>query len=568
MGQKIVIIGGVACGPKAAARARRRDPEAEITIIERKPHVSYASCGLPYYVGGVVPDIDKLISTTHGTFRDPDYFHHVKNINAMINTEALAIDRDKKEVRIKDLQTGNESSLPYDQLVLSTGASPQVPPLPGADLDRIWNLWSMKDAQVIREKIEAGEADRICVIGAGLIGIESCEALMNQAVDTHLVDIMPQVLYGPLDQDMAELVSYALREENIEICLCQGVKSFEGENGQVKKVITEAGEIETDAVILAMGAKPNIELAKDSGLDIGDLGAIKVDEYLKTNDPHIFAGGDCVENHHLVTGQKTWNPLGSTANMHGRVIGDNLTGMDSTFPGVLGTGIMKTLGTNVGYTGITDSKAGELGFDTVTGINTANDKSHFFPGGKDLAIKLVADKTTRRVLGCQVVGAGDVARVVDAAASALRYGATLEDLAYMDFCYAPPFGAPVTPLANAANIALNKLSGMAETISAFELFELLGSDRDFVMIDVRTQGELKARPPIEDKRSIAIDMHEIRQKADELPRDKPLIIICQLGQRSYEVLQMLKGKGFQNAKSLEGGLRIFTRTTKPESDKQ
>ncbi len=563
MGQKIVVIGGVACGPKAAARARRRDPDAEITIIERKPHVSYASCGLPYYVGGVVPEIDKLISTTHGTFRDPDYFDHVKNIKAMINTEALAIDRDKKEVRIKDLETQSESTLSYDYLVMSTGASPQAPPIPGIDLDRIWNLWSMKDAQQIREKIEAGEADRVCVVGAGLIGIESCEALMNQAVDTHLVDIMPQVLYGPLDPDMAELVAHALRQENIELCLCQGVKSFEGENGRVTKVVTEAGEIETDAVILAMGARPNIELAKDCGLEIGEVGAIKVDEYLRTSDPAIYAGGDCVENHHLVTGQKSWNPLGSTANMHGRVIADNITGLEAKFPGVLGTGIMKTLGTNVGYTGITETRAEELGYETVTGINTGNDKSHFIPGGKDLAIKIVADKKSRKVLGCQVVGAGDVARIVDSAAAALRYGATIEDLAYMDFCYAPPFGAPITPLANAANIALNKLSGMAETVSAFELLEMIDSDRDFLMIDVRTEGELKIRPPIEDPRSRAIDMHDFREKTDELPKDKPLILICQLGQRSYEVLQMLKGEGFKNAKSLEGGLRIFTRTQKP-----
>ncbi len=565
MGQKIVVIGGVACGPKAAARARRCDPEAEITIVERKPHVSYASCGLPYYVGGVVPEIDKLISTTHGTYRDPDYFDHVKDIKAMINTEALAIDRDRKEVRIKDLTSGSESSLSYDKLVVSTGASPQTPPIPGADLDRIWNLWSMQDAQEIREKIEAGEADRICVIGAGLIGLECCEAFMNQAVDTHLVDIMPQVLYGPLDPDMAELVAHALRQENIELCLCQGVSSFEGENGRVTKVVTEAGDIETDAVILAMGARPNIELAGGCGLEIGDVGAIKVDEYLRTSDPHIFAGGDCVENLHLVTGKKSWNPLGSTANMHGRVIGDNLAGRESKFPGVLGTGVMKTLGMNVGYTGITDTKAQELGFETVTGINTANDKSHFIPGGKDLAIKVVADRKSRKVLGCQVIGAGDVARIVDSAASALRYGAVLEDIAYMDFCYAPPFGAPITPLANAANIALNKLSGMAETVSAFELHELLASDTDFLMVDVRTKGELEIRPPIEDPRSRAIDMHEIREKADELPKDKPLIFICQLGQRSYEVLQMLKGKGFKNAKSLEGGLRIFTRTQKPEA---
>ena len=555
MGRKIVVIGGVACGPKAAARARRHDQEAEITIIERREYVSYASCGLPYYVGGVVPELDGLLKTSHGTLRDVDYFDHVKDIKVLCGTDAVAIDRQKKEVRIRNLASGEESLVSYDTLVLATGASPVRPPVPGIDLENVWNLWTLRDADIIRQRIEEGEADRVCVIGAGLIGLEACEALVNQAVEVALVEMMPHALYGPLDADMAALVAHALEEQDVELHLGEAVKALEGEDGRVVRVVTDKASLDVDAVIVGAGARPEVSLAKACGLELGETGAIVVDRHMRTSDPDIYAGGDCVENEHLVTGRKVWIPLGSTANRHGRVIGDNATGHDVHFTGVQGTGVMKCLGLNVGYTGISDTAARSLGYDTVTSMNTCNDKSHFFPGGKGLVVKFVCEKASRKLLGCQVVGAGDVARNVDAAASALRFGATLDDMAEMDFCYAPPYGAPITPLGNAAYIASNKLAGMAEAISALELRALLRTEEDFMLVDVRSKGELEVRPPIEDPRSQAIDMHVFREKVDSLPRDKKIIVVCQLGQRSYEILQILRSKGFDRAVYLEGGLK-------------
>jgi len=559
MGQKIVIIGGVACGPKAAARARRRDPEAEITIVERSEYPSYASCGLPYYVAGVVPEIDQLLTTSFGTVRDVPYFHDVKNIRVLTRTEAVAIDREQKSVKIKSLESGEEDSLPYDKLVLATGARPKKLPVPGIDLENVWNLWTLPDATLMREVIEEGEADRICIIGAGLIGLEAAEALVNQAVETTMIDFMPQVLYGFLDPEMAELVANALRSENIVLGLGEGVKALEGEDGKVTKVVTDKREIEVDGVILAVGAAPSVELARECGLEFGETGAVKVDACLRTSDPNILAGGDCVENVHIVTGKKVWVPLGSTANIHGRLIGDNLTGGESTYPGIVGTGIMRTLGTSAGATGLSETVARDMGYDTVSAVAPYNDKSHYYPGGKNVTIKVVGDRSTGKLLGVQVVGPGDVARIVDASAAALRFGSTLEDLGDMDFAYAPPFGTPIEPLGNTANIARNKREGLAEAIGPLELRDLLATSTDFLLIDVRTQGELEVRPPIDDPRARHIDVSVLRSQLPSLPKDKLVLVVCQLGQRAYDVQCALKGAGFREAKFLEAGLNVFAR---------
>lgn len=557
MSSRIVIIGGVACGPKAAARARRRDSEARITIIERRSYVSYASCGLPYYVGGVTPELEALLTTTYGQVRDPDYFAGVKDIQALTGVEAVAIDRAEKTVRVRRLDSGEESSIPYDKLALATGARPKKPDCPGVDLDQVWTLWSLEDARIMRERIEAGAADRVCVIGAGLIGLESCEALVNQAVEVTLIELMPQVLPGLLDPEMAALVEAALRDQKISLRLGEGLESISGENGKVVRVKTGSGEIETDAVILAMGAAPNIELARAAGLELGECGAIKVDDHLRTSDPEIFAGGDCVENRHLITGRAAWHPLGSIANLHGRVIGDNLTGNDAVFPGVLGTGIMRTLGVNVGFSGLTESAARKLGYQVVTAINAAHDKSHVYPGGKDLNIKLVADEKSRKLLGGQVVGAGEAARVVDAVAASLRLGATIDQLADLDFCYAPPFGTPITPLAATAAIAQNKAAGIARTISPLELGELLESKEDFTLLDIRFPAELEARPPINDPRLALLPINELRARIGELRPDRKTIVVCQTGVRSYEGQRTLSNAGFKDARFLEGGMKLF-----------
>jgi NADPH-dependent 2,4-dienoyl-CoA reductase/sulfur reductase-like enzyme/rhodanese-related sulfurtransferase len=559
MGQKIVVIGGVACGPKAAARARRRDPEAEITIIERQEYISYASCGLPYYLAGVVPELNQLLSLSFGALRDPRFFNEVKDIEVLTRTEALAIDRDKKRVRIRSLAGNEERDLNYDQLVLATGARPKRPTVPGLDLEGVYHLWTLPDAVALRERIEAGQVERVCIVGAGLIGLEAAEALVNQAVEVSIIEFMPYVLSGQLDPEMAALVEDGLREAKVALFCGEAVTEIVGFEGKVKKVVSDRRELEVDAVLLAAGAEPDTRLATACGLALGETGAIRVDEHLRTSDPFIFAGGDGVENIHLVSGQKVWVPLGSIANLHGRVIGNNLTGEKDSFPGILGTGIMKVMGLNVAYTGLTETKARQLGYETASALGPFNDKSHYYPGGKNLVIKLVADNRTGKVLGLQVAGPGDAARIVDTGAAALRFHATLDELANIDFAYAPPFGIPIEPLAQTANILRNKRHGLGRGTHPLALQQLLAGNDDFIILDVRSQGEREARPPIADPRVRAIDLFQVRKEIDRLPKDKPLIALCQVGQRAFDVQCALTGAGFKQASYLEGGLNVFLR---------
>jgi len=559
MGQKIIVIGGVACGPKAAARARRRDPEAEITIIERGPFISYAGCGLPYYIGGVVEDLEGLMRTSFGTLRDRLYFDQVKDIKVLARTEAVKIEREKKTVRVRDLESGRESEMAYDKLVLATGASPVRPPIPGMELENVFTLRRPSEADVIRKKIEAGEADRVCIIGAGRIGLEVAEALSNQAVETSMVDAAPQVLPGLLDPDMAALVADALRKEKVALFLSERVKSFAGANGRAVKVVTEQREIETDAVIVAVGVKPEVTLAQAAGLELGGTGAILVDDHLRTSDPDIFAGGDCVENYHLVSRDKVWVPLGSTANRHGRVIGDNLTKGDAKFPGIVGTGILRTLGMNIGATGITEQKARELGHDVIACLAPSGDRSHFYPGGKPIVIKLVADRKTGKLLGGQIAGPGDVARRLDTIAAVLSFGGSIDDLGDLDLSYAPPFGTAIEAVAHAANILRNKRDGMAETISPQRLQEILASSEEALILDVRSKAEWDALGRIEDPRARRVSMEELRSALPGLPRGKPVIVICQAGARSYEAVCSLRGAGFKDARFVDGGMSVFLR---------
>jgi NADPH-dependent 2,4-dienoyl-CoA reductase/sulfur reductase-like enzyme/rhodanese-related sulfurtransferase len=549
----------VACGPKAAARARRRDPEAQITVVERGPFVSYAGCGLPYYIGGVVEDLEGLMRTSFGAVRDLLYFDKVKDIKVMARTEAGKIDRGNRLVRVKALSSGEESRLAYDKLVLATGAAPVKPPIPGMELENVFTLRRPEEAEVIRKKIEAGQADRVCIIGAGRIGLEVAEALSNQAVETTVIDVAAQVLPGVLDPDLAAVVAHTLRQEKVTLLLAEGVRSFAGMGGKAVKVVTDKREIETDAVIVAVGVRPEVTLAREAGLELGCTGAILVDDHLRTSDPAIFAGGDCVESLNMVTGEKTWVPLGSTANRHGRVIGDNLTGGDSAFPGLVGTGILRTLGLNVGSTGLTSVRARECGYDTISCLAPSGDKSHFYPGGKQIIVKLVADKKSGKLLGGQVIGPGDVARRLDAIAASLSMGASVDDLGDMDLSYAPPFGTAIEAVAHAANILRNKRAGLALSMSPFELKDLLDSDRDALILDVRGSHELESAGKIQDPRCRHLVMEDLRSAIPGLAQDKPVIVICQAGQRSYEAVCALRGAGFKNARFVEGGMSVFLR---------
>lgn len=552
---RIVVIGGVACGPKAAARARRLDANANITLIEQGEHISYAGCGLPYFVGGTVPELDGLMTTSYGKVRDAEYFSAVKDLDVRLGTVAESIDREAKAVSVRHLESGETESIPYDKLVIATGAKPWAPPIEGLDLDRSLSLHVPSDAKTMRELIEGGEVDHTVIIGAGRTGLETAEAMFGQAVDVTIVELADHVLPTMIDPDIAEILVASLPKAAATIRTGEKVLRIEGnDRGCVAKVVTDKQEIECDMVLTAIGVRPNVELARQAGLDIGQAGGISVDDHCRTSDPDIYAGGDCVESVNRLTSKKVLAPLGSVANRHGRVIGDNITGGDALFPGVVGTGILKTLGVNVAGTGLTETQARDLGYEVETCLVPSHDHAHYYPGGKSFIAKFVVDRKTSKVLGAQFVGPGDIAKRLDVVATAITFGATLDDLAGLDLGYAPPFSTALDSVTNAANVVANKLAGLARTIHATDLKARIEKGDHVVVLDVREAAEVEASA-IGVGRVVAIPLSELRSRAGELPSDKQIVCLCPMGIRSYEASLILRGAGLSDVCFADGGLK-------------
>jgi len=561
MTDRLVIIGGVACGPKAAARARRRNPNVEIVIIERGGHVSYAGCGLPYYVGGTIGELEHLWGTQFGLARDVSYFDLVKGIDVRLHTEAIGIDRENKRVQLRNVETDERSELEYGQLVLATGGTPLRPPIEGLDLERVFSLHVPEDAARMRELIEADEVEQAVIVGGGSIGLEAAESLFAHAVDINVVEQKAHLLPALLDADMAALVADELRKNEVEIFTSENVVRIEGDaNGTVQKVVTDKREIETDMVLVAAGVRPNVDLARQAGLQIGETGGIAVDENLRTSDRVFFAGGDCVECHDRITGEKICVPLGSTANKHGRVIGDNLAGGEERFPGIIGTAILKSLGLNIARTGLTFTKAKELGFDAIATQTPSLDRAHYYPGGKFIFVSLVADRNTQKLLGAQIVGAGVVSKRIDVVATALTFGATLKDISDLDLSYAPPFSTAVDSVAHAANHTRNQIDGVAKAIDSEELERMLASGAEFIVLDVRQPNEV-ALNKIDDPHVQCVPLTELRKHKFDISPDMEIVVLCQSGMRGYEGYRTLESMGFSRAKFLQGGIKAWVRTT-------
>jgi len=555
--RRIVIVGGVACGPKAAARARRRDPDAEITLIEKGDCLSYAGCGLPYYIGGGVRAIDGLVSTTFGVMRDQRYFEDYKGIHVRTRTLAEEIDRERCVLRVKDLGSGEVEEIPYDNLVLATGGSPIELPVPGMDLGRVFSLHVPADALRIRELVEAGDVDRAVLIGGGRVSHETSEALFAHAVDSVIVELEDQILPDALDPEMAALVAAELRANDAEIYTSEKTIRLEGnDQGDVCRVVTERQTIDADMVLVAVGVRPNSELAQNAGLEITSSGAIAVDEYLRTSDPKIYAGGDCVECPHLLAGESVYAPLGSTANRHGRIIGDNVTGGQEKFPGIVGTWGMKVMRINVAATGWTEREARNRGRRVETCLMPSPDHAHYFPGGKFLTIKMVVDSDSRKLLGAQVIGPGDVTKRIDILATALRFGATVDDVASLDLVYAPPYSLAMDSVIHAANTIRNKLSGLVDSVTPLELRERVRAGEPVVVVDVREPAEGE-KSPIQGVDVQPLPLGELRKRVNELPRDKDLVCACAIGTRGYEAALTIRGAGFPRALFLDGGVRVW-----------
>lgn len=552
---KIVVIGGVAAGTKAAARARRREPGADITIIEKDKYISYAGCGMPFYLSGQVREFDNLFTTSYGVVRNEDYFRNEKGINVLTGTEAVAIDRAGKRVEVITLATGQRSFIEYDKLVIATGSVPLVPPIEGLDLQGVYRLNHPEDALSIKSALEEGVSGAV-VIGAGLIGLEAVDALMKLKIFVNVVELRDQVLPGLLDKDMAAPFALRLEETGVELSLGRKVLKLEGEDGKVTAVVTDQGKIETEMVIVAVGVRPNVKLAKETGLEIGETGAIAVNEYLQTSDPDIYALGDCVETKHLISGKKVYVPLASTANRQGRVAGDNITGGSSKFKGILGTAVMKVMGLNVARTGLGEEQARSLGYEVVTSLNPTFDATHYYPQHGKVFLKVIVDAKSRRVLGSQGFGPGDVSKRIDVYAAAMNFGATLDDVADIDTGYAPPFNTPIDPLHHSVNIIRNKIEGLAPGITPFEVKEKFDRGDDFVFLDVRTEPQFRPKH-IKDDRVMLVPLGELRRRIEEIPREKEIITSCVLGVRAYEALRALKGAGFENVKFMEGSLEAW-----------
>jgi len=548
---RIVVIGGTACGPKAAARARRCDPQAQITIVEQGEDLSTATCGLPYYVSGVIDSQSDLVARRHDFFRD------VMNIQVLTRTKAVAIDRKAHKVEIFSLETNRVSDIGYDKLILATGGIPVVPDLEERHLRGVFTLTKVKDANALRNLLSPPESRKAVIIGAGLIGLEMAEAFTSQGLEVTVVEALDWVLPTLLDSEVAAYIEKHLRRKDVNLLLGQHVIGFEGDkNGWVRKVITEDTEVETSLVLLALGTRPNTSLAQNAELTLGSTGGIVVNQYLQTSDPDIYAGGDCVENVNRITQQKMLAPLGSTANKHGRVIGTNVTGGCETFAGVLGTAIAKVFDYNVARVGLSELQAREANYDVVTSLVPSYEHAIYYPNGKEILVKLVAEKSNNRLLGGQVVGPGETAKRIDVLATALTFGAVVDDLANLDLAYAPPYNSAMDPLHNAANVIRNKQSGYAKALTPMEVKDKLENGEDFIFLDVRLPGEWETCR-IEATQVRLLPLRELRAKLDELPKDREIVTFCQTSVRAYQAQRILNGAGFESIEFMDGSIAAW-----------
>jgi NADPH-dependent 2,4-dienoyl-CoA reductase/sulfur reductase-like enzyme/rhodanese-related sulfurtransferase len=548
--KNIVIIGGGACGPKTAARARRLDHNAQITMIQDEALISYAGCGLPYYISGSVKSRNALL------VRDADAFKKISNVDVLINTKVESIDRVDHKVNVTDQQTGRKYALNYDKLVIATGANPVVPLLEGINLRGVHILKRVPDADEIIGLMTESVAKKAVIIGAGLIGVEMAEALVVRGFEVTMVEALDTVLPALLDDEVAGLLANHLKSKRVVLKLGQKIVRFEGEDGRLRRALTDKETIEADIAILAIGVRPDSKLAKEAGLQIGPFGDIVVNDYLQTSDPDIYAGGDCIANVSLLTGQRVFVPMGSTANRHGRVIGTNITDGAEKFPGVVSTACVKVFDFNVGRVGTGEKQAKEAGYEVVTGVVPGLDKPGYYPGAREIIIKLIVDAKTHRILGGQGTGPGEVIKRIDVLATAITAGMTVDALADLDLAYAPPYNSALDVLHHAANLVRNKLEGRTQGIKPSEVKEKLDKKEDFVLLDVRSRPEWEATR-IEAPQVRLLPQPELYKGMEELPEGKEIVVTCRRGGRAYQAACTLKGAGFKDVKFMEGSLTCW-----------
>ena len=543
---RIIVVGASAAGLRAAARARRRLPNAQILVIDKESFISYGACGMPYFVSGDIPSANKLRETPYGLIRDPDFFRLVKGLDVITETRLERIDRDARKVFCQSVKTGEKSEYSYDKLVLATGASPIMLSGIPADSKRITTFKTLQNAIDLRKSLETGKIGKVGIVGGGPIGCELAEAFGAMwGVEVVLIDAALNVLPNILDVEMASVVETYLKSEGVEIhtnCLLKGITESE----EAVTIETTQVTIEADCAVIAVGVRPNSKLAADCGLVVNKAGGIVVDDRMATSDPDIFAAGDCVEVKHMVSGKPLHLPLGSLANRQGRVVGSNLGGGEERFGPVVGSAAVKIFDMNVAATGLTETSGKDSGFDVGCAWGTFTDKAEYYPESQNIHFKLVFDKGSHRLLGLQGYGKGEVVKNVDSFAALLKNGGQLKDLMDVEAAYAPPYASALSPLFSLGCIAMDALLEDVQSLSPGSQYD------DRVIIDVRQAHEVKSTPLSKgDARNIPFE--EIRERWEEVPKDKPLICICSKGLRSAESVRFLKGKGFSNVVYLGGG---------------
>ncbi len=445
---RLIVVGGVAAGAKAAARAKRFDPSVEVLLLQNEPEVSYTGCGQPYYLSGIVASRDALI------IRRPEDF--AKNgVEARVGARVEQIDLGRAELRVHDGDSTRSEG--FDRLVLATGASPVMPALPGVEGAGVVALRSLARLDAFKDTLDRQRPRRAVIIGGGYIGLEVAETLHALGLEVTIMDLLPS-LFSRADAEVSEAIETHLREHGIAVRLDERITDIERRAGRIKCIVTDGGErIETDLVVMAVGIRPNVELAAAAGVSLGATGAIKVDERMQTSEQNVFAAGDCVESQHRISGKPVWNPLGDIANLQGRVAGENAAGGSARFPGVLGTGIFRTLDLNVAMTGLTHNQADEAGLSVVSTLTTSLDRARYYPGGRPVTIKLTALADNGRLVGAQVFGPGAVDKMIDILATALLGKLTCFELASADLAYAPPFSPVLSPVITAASVLSKKI---------------------------------------------------------------------------------------------------------------
>ncbi len=445
MPERLIVVGGVAAGMSAAAKARRVNRDMEIVAYEKSGYVSYGSCGIPYFIKGDIKEVPDLV------VRTPEQFAK-SGIEVHVHHEVLNIDIERRSVTVRNLETGQEFTDNFDKLVLTTGGKASRPPIPGIDLNHIYTLRIVEDAVAVRTFLREKKPSHAVIVGGGYIGLEMAEALSGQVEKVTVVEMLPQVLPN-MDADFAEMAAEELRRNGVELALESPVEGFEGENGEVRSVVAGGRSYPADMVILAVGVRPNASLAKESGIALGPTGAVAVNERMETNVPGVYSAGDVAEAHHLVTGKPAYIPLGTTANKQGRVAGENAAGGHAVFGGVVGTAVVKVFGMEMARTGLTEKEALEHGFDAASVTIKSLSRAHYYPGHKPLHVKLVFERGSKRLLGAQMAGQEGAALRINVLAAALHAGWTVEDVSFLDLAYAPPFAPVWDPILVAANVA-------------------------------------------------------------------------------------------------------------------